>query len=127
MNEFYKNCAFPKPGNTKKKKETNGYKTKASRVCAYCGKRGADRHEIFGGANRQTSIRLKFQVDLCGDHHRELHENCTEWARKENLKLRQNCERRFLNKLTDAGVTDSKAIKTWMEIIGKNYLEDIEP
>lgn len=107
---------------TQEEKEVNGYKIKASRVYAYCGKHGADRHEIFGGANRQTSIRLKFQVDLCGDHHRELHENCTEWAQAENLRLKQNCERRLLDKLTDTGVPEEKAVKTWMEMIGKGKL-----
>jgi len=50
---YYETCAVPKPKNNKKKKLYNGYKDKPIRFCAETGAPYAERHEIFGGANRQ--------------------------------------------------------------------------
>ncbi len=37
--------------------------------CLFCYKKGTQRHEIWYGNDRQTSIKYKLQVLLCIDHH----------------------------------------------------------
>ena len=123
MNDYYKTCAFPKPQDKKKKRLQNGYKNKHKRMCAYCGEYGADRHEIFGGALRQLSMELGFQVDVCRSHHAELHNNSTVWAKAENRRLKQQCQESYMQKLTDTGIEEKKALEIWMRVFGKNYLE----
>lgn len=93
----------------------------------FCGKPYAERHEVFGGSNRQISIREGFQLDLCPEHHKALHENTEEWAQKENLTWRRHFERKWLLKKVDEGMTLQEAVREWMKMIGKNYLEDIQP
>lgn len=127
MAEYYASCAFPKPGSQKKKKLMNGYKDKASRVCAYCGENCADRHEVFGASNRQFSIANKFQVDVCGEHHRELHENSTGWAKKENAKLRRNFQLKYLRRCMNEGMTGPQALNSWMIEVGRNYVPELSP
>ena len=120
---YYDTCAFPKPKEKKKKLLCNGYKKKAERFCRYCKTPFAERHEIFSGsANRQISIREGFQIDVCNSHHRELQENITDWAQKENRKLKKACQLKWEKKLIDAG-TDPKSVReAWMLLIGRNYL-----
>lgn len=125
MADYYSTCAFPKPGNTKKKKLYNGYKDKAERCCYYCGAPYAERHEIFGASNRQTSIEHGFQVDLCNEHHRLLHDNTTEWAQKENRHWKRKYEAIYLKKMVGEGYTAHQAINSWMMLIGKNYIEEL--
>lgn len=127
MAEYYMTCAFPKPGSQKKKKLYNGYKEKASRVCAYCGKPCADRHEVFGASNRQLSIARGLQVDVCGDHHRELHENSTEWAKKENARLRRNFQLKYMRARMNDGMTGQQALNDWMMEVGRNYVDEFMP
>ncbi|MBQ6686443.1 MAG: hypothetical protein IJM99_10085 [Firmicutes bacterium] len=115
---------FPKPGDRKKKKKVNGYKHKAERYCAYCGTPYAERHEIFGGPNRQNSIDHEFQIDVCSAHHRELQDNCTEWAMEENERLRRGCQERYEDELVNEGWTPAQARREWMMLIGRNYLDD---
>nr|DAJ94107.1 MAG TPA: Protein of unknown function (DUF968) [Caudoviricetes sp.] len=119
---YYEKCAFPKPKSKKKKKMANGWKDKANRFCAYCGKPYAERHEVFGGSNRQISIDNKFQVDVCRAHHEELHSNSTEWAQSENERLKKHYQQQYEAKLIDEGYTDEQARRAWMLLIGRNYL-----
>lgn len=105
----------------------NGWKGKPDRVCLYCGKPYAERHEVFGGANRQISIREGFQIDLCREHHEALHRNTEEWAQKENLTWRRFYEKKWLEGQIEAGATLQEAVRGWMSMIGKNYLEEIQP
>lgn len=106
----------------------NGYKDKAERYCAICGKPYAERHEIFPGPNRQISIKMGFQVDLCREHHKEIQDNITPWAQRTNSKLKQNCEADYIEKFMDAhNVPKRIAVKAWMNLIGRNYLDDIIP
>lgn len=108
----------------------NGYKNKAERRCRYCPhpSGGAERHEVFGGnPNRQISIREGFQVDVCRMHHQELQDNITPWAQKENLRLRQYFERKWLDERMTEGQTEAEAVRGWMSLIGKNYLDEIMP
>lgn len=119
---YYDTCAFPKPQSKKKKKKCNGYKGKASRICAYTGKPYAERHEIFCGRNRQISIDYGFQIDVCHEIHEELQANITEWAQMENLRLRQKCQTEYEDKLIAAGIAPEKAREMWLKLIGRSYL-----
>lgn len=127
MAEYYATCPFPKPTKRTKKRLYNGYKDKPNRICRYCGKNGAERHEIFGGSNRQTSIREGFQVDVCADHHRELQDNITEWAQAENRRLRRYFEVTYIKERVEEGMTARQALTCWMALIGKNYVDKFMP
>jgi len=127
MTDYYKTCAFPKPGSTKKKKKQNGWKEKQNRVCVYTGERGAERHEVFGGPNRQTSIDYGFQIDINHDIHEELQANVTEWAQEQNAYWKSHFEKQFITKLTDSGIAFDQALKMWMNLIGRNYVDDYQP
>lgn len=121
--EFYEGCAVPKPGSGgKDKKKANGYKDKPNRKCCYTGAPNAERHEIYCGASRQTSIDQGFQIDVCPDIHRALQQNLTEWARKENKRWRKHFQREYEKKLTAVGVDSENARKTWFYMMGKSYL-----
>lgn len=127
LETYYRTCAFPKPTDKKKEKASNGYKNKPARICQYCGQAGAERHEVFGGSNRQTSIREKFQVDVCNKHHKELHENCSEWAVEENKRLKRSCQLWWMKKAEMSGIKEKDALSLWMALIGKNYVEELMP
>ena len=123
LDEFYQICAFPKPKPTKKKPLLhNGYKDKPQRRCWYRNTPGAERHEIWGGPWRQTSIDMGFQVDVCPELHAELQANSTPWAKAENLKWKMYYQHIYEQKLIDSGITPEQARKCWMALIGRNYL-----
>lgn len=124
---YYTECAFPKPTKTKSRKKYNGWKNKPERVCYVCGRPYAERHEIFGGSNRQISIEEGFQVDVCPEHHYELHQNITEWAKAENARLKAEMQLTYMEKLNDEGYSDEEALRVWMLLIGKNYVEGLIP
>ena len=115
----------PKPGNRKKKKPYNGYKDKPKRSCYYCSTPYAERHEIYGGPNRQKSIEMGFQVDLCHKCHAAWHAQKDEiWIRRKK-DWQSRYQKMFENKLKNAGVTPEQARKTWMNMIGKNYTDEV--
>lgn len=118
---------WPKPVERKKKKKYNGYKDKAERFCYYCGTPYAERHEVFGGPLRQISIDYGFQVDLCPDCHRELQENVTERAQEENLTWKQYYQAKYMAQLMEDGAEEKVALRFWMRLIGKNYIERLMP
>lgn len=123
LEEYYQSCAFPKPAPAKKKKLLyNGYKEKAERKCWYTGRTGAERHEIWGGPWRQTSIEMGFQVDVCPEIHKELQANATPWAIAENIKWRMYYQYIYEEKLISSGIKKEQARELWMALIGKNYL-----
>lgn len=123
LDSYYQSCAFPKPAPSKKKKLLhNGFKDKAQRRCWYTGQLGAERHEIWGGPWRQTSIDMGFQVDVCPELHAELQANGTEWARIENLKWQMYYQQLYEGKLIASGIKEEQARELWMALIGKNYL-----
>lgn len=127
MAEYYASCAFPKPGSQKKKKLQNGYKDKYNRVCAYCGERCAERHEVFGASNRQFSIANGLQVDVCNEHHRLLHENFTDWAKTENRRLKRKFQLQYMRRCMNEGMTGGQALNDWMLNAGRNYVEELAP
>lgn len=118
----------PKPGNTKKKKKLyNGYKDKAERCCYYHGTPYAERHEVFGGPLRQISIEYGFQVDLCPACHRELHDNITDRAKRENKQWKKYYQTKYMAQLMEDGAEKSEALRMWMRLIGRNYLDELIP
>jgi hypothetical protein len=122
MSGYYSACALPKPGAAKKKRMCNGYKDKARRVCAYDGTPYAERHEVFGASNRQTSIERGWQVDVSPARHAELQTNLTPWAQAENLRLRQGFQREFERECVDEGACAEQAREAWIVLIGRSYL-----
>lgn len=123
LDDYYQNCAYPKPPKSRKKALLyNGYKDKSKRRCWYTGRPGAERHEIWGGSWRQTSIEMGFQVDICPEIHAELQANGSSWAKIENLKWKMYYQKTYEQKLIDTGITPEQARECWMALIGKNYL-----
>lgn len=124
---YYDYAAAQMARAAREKKRYNGYKDKADRICFYTGLPYSERHEIFGGANRQISIRHGFQVDLSPVLHRELHENITPWAKEENRKWRETYERLYIDAVTAEGASEAEALQAWMALIGRNYIEELMP
>ena len=123
LDNYYQQCPYPKPKPTKKKPLLyNGYKDKPQRRCWYTRTLGAERHEIWGGPWRQTSIDMGFQVDVCPEIHRELQANSTKWAKTENLKWQMYYQQLYEGKLIASGIKEEQARELWMTLIGKNYL-----
>lgn len=124
--DYYRSCPFPKsmgePVKTKKKK--NGYKDKPNRYCYYTGKPGAERHELFGGPYRQTSIDLGFQIDVCPDIHYAMQYGTTEWAKEETLKWRRRFQKKYEDEIIKNGLSADQARMLWLQLMGKNYREE---
>ena len=115
----------PKPKPVKKKRLYNGYKHKAERTCYYCGTRSAERHEVYGGPNRQISIAMGFQIDLCPDCHRAWHAQAEEkWIRRKE-QWQEWYQREHEKKLIRDGMSPEQARRHWMAMIGKNYREEL--
>lgn len=112
----------PKPGQAKKTKKVNGYKDKPKRLCYYCKTAGAERHEVFGGANRQISINHGFQIDLCSECHRNMHNPPDkEWMRRRNY-WKRFFQKKYEEELVSKGISKINARQLWLKLIGKNYL-----
>ena len=123
MANYYDSCSIPKSRSNKKKKACNGYKNKKNRYCYYCGTPYAERHEVYGGPNRQKSILNKWQVDLCHDCHEEMQTNITERAKRRNLYWRQKFQREYEAKLILSGITPEQARDLWIKEVGRSYLD----
>ena len=121
-NDYYHTCAFPKPGKPKKKKPQNGYKDKPNRYCWYCGRDYAERHEVFGGPFREISIEMGFQVDVCPEHHRMLHQTGDEWGRIESKKWSMYYQRKWEQEQIDEGKDPEEVREAWIDMIGRSYL-----
>lgn len=122
------------------KKKVNGYKDKPNRYCHYTGAPYAERHELFGGPNRQISINHGFQVDLCWPIHKLFHGqvdknglkevgiNFTDplkWAAGQLETLRKECQQKYEDReQMELGLTQKEARQSWMDLIGRNYLDD---
>ncbi|MCI7300998.1 MAG: hypothetical protein SOR93_14165 [Clostridiales Family XIII bacterium] len=143
MNSYYKTCPYPKPATKKKKRKQNGWKDKPKRHCYYTGRPYAERHELFyGNPLRQISISHGFQVDLCMPIHKLFHgivdkekleslnvpgmlPDPLKWAANELKKLRQVCQRDYEDQAQiELGLTPEQARDGWMQLIGRNYLDD---
>ena len=143
MSDYYNTCAFPKPGNSRKKKKENGYKEKPNRYCYYTGQPCAERHELFGGTgNRQNSIDHGLQIDLHPLIHNlfhgvlpsrellqeldvpEMFPDPLSWAQKELEKHRKHAQEKWeLQFRAEHGFSKAQAREAWMQLIGVNYLD----
>lgn len=115
----------PKPEKKKKKKLYNGYKDKPERVCEVTGASYAQRHEIFGAANRQKSIAYGLQVDLCHAEHERVTNPRTKEDKEKVQSLKERGQQKFEDMLREKGFTDVQARKTFMQEFGRNYLEPL--
>lgn len=122
MADYYSTCAIPKPKDSKKKKLTNGWKNKKERCCRYCGTPYAERHEIFGGPNRQASMMNQFQVDLCRSCHEEIQQRRGERGRQRDMELRREAQMRYEERLIQGGIKPEQARASWIALIGRSYL-----
>lgn len=119
---YYETCAFPKPKESKKKKLENGYKDKPNRICEICGEYGAERHEIFGGANRKYSIEDGLQMDLCSKHHRMWHEGTSPMVIKWRRTTRRKMQQKFEEKMMECGMNEKQARSCFRSRYGFNLL-----
>lgn len=109
------------------KRKYNGYKEKSERVCFYCGKSYAERHEVFHGtALRKLSLKMGFQIDMCNDHHLEFHAH-TDWGEQELLKWQRIYQMVYMALKIKEGLTREKALDEWMIMIGQNYIKELTP
>ena len=122
---YYETCAFPKPKDSKKKKPENGWKDMSNRVCAICGEYGAERHEIFGGANRKNSMEDGLQMDLCQYHHRMWHGGTSPEVIKWRRDARRKMQQKFEEKMMECGMNEKQARACFRERYGFNLLENI--
>lgn len=120
--DYYSTCPFPKPGAGKKKRSQNGYKDKPNRICWYCGRDYAERHEVFGGPFREISIELGFQVDACQMHHRQLHQTGDSWGQIESRKWRMYYQQKWEEEQIADGMDPETAREAWIDMMGRNYL-----
>lgn len=116
-------AAVPKPTRSKKKRLVNGYKSKPSRTCFYCSTGSAERHEVFGGSNRQTSIKEGFQVDLCSGCHRAIHESVDEMWKGRRLSFQRYYQKLHESRLiSELGISKDDARSRWIKLMGRSYL-----
>lgn len=117
----------PKPQKEKpKKKKQNGWKNKNTRYCFYTGEPGAERHEVYGGSNRQISINRGFQVDLCPEIHRSFHDPKTDLDFERIRFWKMHYQIIFEEEKIESGRTPKQAREDWMDLIRKSYLEVVE-
>lgn len=77
--------------------------------CYICGNPLVEKHEIYGGSNRQVSMKNGFVVPLCREHHRLLTDNPLM-----ALPLKQECQKEYER-------TNSR--EDFIKLVGKSYLE----
>ena len=122
LSAYYHTCPFPKPGNKKKKKKTNGYKDKPNRICIYTGEPYAERHEVFfGNGVRQWAIDNGYQIDICPEIHRAIHAH-TEEGNKINSYWQKQYQRLHETRMINQGMTEEEARADFMFHAGRNYL-----
>ena len=114
---------YPKPKDAKKRKKVNGWKDKPVRRCYYCGTPGAERHEVYGGANRQISIDNGFQLDLCPSCHRAWHaQGDPVWIERKR-RWQTHFQMDWEDRVIRGGIKPEQARELWIEMIGKSYID----
>lgn len=73
-----------------------------------------EHHIYFGTANRRISEQNGFKVYLCQEHHRGTTGVHGKLGHVLDVKLKQECEKKYLNK--------GHSIEDFIGLIGKNYL-----
>lgn len=90
-----------------------------NKSCYICGFNGytEEHHIYFGSSNRKISEQNGFKVHLCYEHHRGDLGVHGKYGNSLNIRLKQECERKYIYQL---GHTKEEFIK----LIGKNYLDN---
>jgi len=104
---------FPKP-ETKKRRAKSNPRPTGQDWCVICGKPYAELHEVFGGKNRQASIKYNMQIRLCGYHHRY-----GEHAIHKDKEFRQQVQARYQQKFEKI-----YGHEKFMQVFGRNYIRD---
>lgn len=88
-------------------------------ICYVCGRRGftQEHHIFYGTANRRLSERYGLKVHLGLEHHIVGPEAVHNGNEELNRKLKQEAQRAF--------ESQHGSRKQFMEIFGRNYLEDV--
>ncbi len=101
----------PKPRYQKQKRALRNPVPTIDNCCInHSGRRFASTHEIYGGKNRQTSIKNGFQVRLCIECHNEV---TTNPKGKMSTNLKKQCQTEYEKTHTH---------DDFMKLIGQNYL-----
>lgn len=66
-------------------------------------------------------------MDVCPECHRQLTDNVTAWAQKENAALRREFQLKHMERLMGEGLSEEQALRQWMIDIGRNYVEEMMP
>lgn len=122
-NSFY---PYPKQGNKKvkqvteikkktgklAKKEKNRFSILTNNLekCYICSKNKVDIHEIYGGRNRQISMKYGFCIPVCRSCHSK-----TEIDSKLDLQLKKKCQMEYER---------THKRDEFIQIIGKSYLDE---
>ena len=103
------NTPMKKKSSKLKKLENNRFSifTKDLKRCYYCHKKATDIHEVWGGSNRQRSMKLGFCIPLC----RECHSN------NETVELLKERLQREYEKMGNPR-------EKFIEVIGRSYIND---
>lgn len=114
---------YPKPKwKKKKKKHPKSLVARKKGICFLCAELNGDysekyteeHHVFFGSGRRDTSEQNGFVCDLCLSHHRKGPE-----AVHRNRKTRE-----YLCRIFQQEYEKTHTRKEFMELIGKNYLDD---
>lgn len=73
-----------------------------------------EHHIFFGNPNRRISEENGFKVYLCQEHHRGMIGVHGRLGHALDVKLKQECEKKYLNK--------GHTIEEFINLIGKSYL-----
>lgn len=106
----------------KRKTDSNGYGESLFNteedVCYICGCNvGTERHEVFGASNRDNSKFYGLWINVCPMCHR-LGANAIHAVPKNHIGLKADAQRLFEEAYKDLD---------FMEIFGRNYLENKRP
>lgn len=98
-----------KPPKRKKRKAKNNPVPTDQSKCRYHNSPFASTHEIFGGINRQNSIKYNMQVKLCLECHARVHRD-----KQFSLQLKREHQKKF---------EEVHSRELFLKVFGKSYLE----
>lgn len=104
---------FPKPKTKKQRKAKRNPRPTDQDRCEICGKPYAELHEVFGGKNRQASIKYNMQIRLCEQHHRT-GKNAIHRSKEFRERVQAEYQKRFEKKYSR---------EKFMRVFGRNYIK----
>lgn len=81
-------------------------------VCCKCGRPREAIHEVFGGKNRQTSIKHGFCIPLCNDCH-NMKDTSIHFNPTMALRYKQAMQRKY---------EETHSREEFIELIGRSYV-----